>query len=201
MFQPAVDNESLATPLAEHFFIAGIESSCLKDQDVAYTKRSSHVEESFSTILKPQEYNHLNGAGLRPISPCSATFDKRQSIGSVMGLGHRASQTQNKRNSTLLDHISPLTAGSMSEEDFDAALRRFMADRDSVLQEIQEQPAQGDRPRVTYPSQKPTSPLSTHRRDKSLGSLKRRLSGMKPSIRSSNSTKRVSNRFSKRMSN
>jgi len=200
MFQPVVDAESLAAPLAEHFFIAGIETSCLLDRKGAVAKCSSHADRSSSLISRGGEGREVGGIGLRPTPRAGISCDKRQSIGNVMGLEQWLPQN-NKRNSTILDHINPLNVSSMSEEDFDAALKRFAAERDTVLKEIEEQPIQDERPRVRSPSQRLNSPLSLHRRDKSLGSLRRRLSGINSLTRPSTSARRTSNRFSKRMSN
>lgn len=200
MLQPFTSTESFAAPLAEHFFIAGIETSCLVDRKDVNAKRTSRAEPSSSPVRKVGESFEVGETGLRPISRGGKSFDKRQSIGSVMGMEQWAPQ-DSKRNSTILDRINPLNVASMSEEDFDAALKRFAAERDTVLEEIEKQPVQDDRLRVRSPSHRLSSTLSTHRRDKSLGSLRRRLSGINPLTRSSTSSRRMSNRFSKRMSN
>jgi len=200
MLQPFTSTESLAAPLAEHFFIAGIETSCLLDRKDANAKRTCRAEPPSSPVRRAGEGLEVGGTGLRPSSRGGKSIDKRQSIGSVMGLEQWVPQNS-KRNSTLLDHITPLNVASMSEEDFDAALKRFAAERDTVLEQIEKQPVQDERIRVRSPSHRLSSPLSTHRREKSLGSLRRRLSGINPLTRSSTSSRRMSNRVSKRMSN
>lgn len=197
MLPPLPVAESLAAPLAEHFFIAGIESSSLLDRKDATTTSTLSAEIPSSPTRRGERQSRTGGAGLRPVSPCGT--NKRQSISSVMGTEQIS--RQGKRKSTILDHIDPSSVGCLSEEDFDAALRRFAAERDTVLKEIEEQQGKDDRPRTRPPSQKTSSPLSPHRRDKSLGSLRRRLSGINPLTRSSTSTRRTSNRLSQRVSN
>ena len=194
MIHPFTTTEALAVPLAEHFFIAGVEVSCLLEGQNVNTQPTSHVQSSSSPSREgEEECTEAGGAGLRPTSQCSILSDKRRSADRAL---HK-----NKRNSVILDHINPLSGTSMSEGDFDAALKRFAAERDTVFEEIEGQHAPNERLRVASASQRLSSPQSMHHLDKSLSNLRRRLSGINPLTRSSTSTRRASNRLSKRMSN
>jgi len=195
-------DESLSAPLAEYFFIAGIESSRLLSDDPISTHHATGTRERAPGVANV-EVQDAAKAGLRGVSPnasmemskrkTTSVYDKRMSIGSVMGL-----QTQNKKNSTIvwatpqdLDNLVPGT--NLSEEDFDAALRNFVSSRDTALEELQSNVAQStahgrpqSRIQEYHPLQsRPSNAQSAHKRDKSIGSLRRRLSGMNPLSRSS----------------
>ena len=198
--------ESLSAPLAEYFFIAGIESSRLLSDDPVTNQHATGTRER-SQGVADVEVQDAAKAGLRGVSPhasmemskrkTTSVYDKRMSIGSVIGL-----QTQNKRNSTIvwatpqdLDNLVPGT--NLSEEDFDAALRNFVSGRDTALEELQSNTAQSTaqstsqgRPKSRIQEYQPLQPRpsnaqTAHKRDKSIGSLRRRLSGMNPLSRSS----------------
>jgi len=194
--------ESLSAPLAEYFFIAGIESSRLLSDDPVTNQHATGTRER-SQGVADVEVQDAAKAGLRGVSPhasmemskrkTTSVYDKRMSIGSVIGL-----QTQNKRNSTIvwatpqdLENLVPGT--NLSEEDFDAALRNFVSGRDTALEELQSNTAQitaQGRPKSRIqeyqPLQsRPSNAQTAHKRDKSIGSLRRRLSGMNPLSRSS----------------
>jgi hypothetical protein len=190
--------ESLSTPLADYFFIAGIESSSL---------RATSPDQS-------REERREDGAGLRPMSIASAldashlrpqsVYSKRQSMSSMFAL--EQASPGSKRSSTIL-WASEILGASLSEEDFDSALRKFVAGRDSFIEDIQTTPDRAHDAahiRVSSPPPRINNPPTVHRRDKSIGSLRRRLSqatsSLNPLSRSSTTTRRVSNRYSKRVS-
>ena len=163
--------ESLSAPLAEYFFIAGIESSRLLSDDPVTNHHATGTRDN-TQAMADIEVQDAAKAGLRGVSAhasmemskrkTTSAYDKRMSIGSVIGL-----QTQNKRNSTIvwatpqdLDNLLPGT--NLSEEDFDVALRNFVSGRDTALEELQSNTAQStaqstaqDRPCLLYTSPSP----------------------------------------------
>lgn len=205
----AAPHDAASAPLADYFYIAGIESSRI------FPGRSNRHSGSNALSKSPPldptseedqpEPTDLNGQ--RPASPASHSttsptaskrasarfsWDTRKSIGSVIGLEGRV--TESNRSSRTI-RIAPPSDDANAlpntrEQDFDEALRRFAADRDSILDEIQfsaGQIAQPDRP-APRPRPKAQRIVSSEQLEK--GSIRRRLSTMNPLSRSNTTLKR-----------
>lgn len=178
--------DALSAPLAEYFFIAGIESSRVADHAGVVHNALSSPSEQHS--IRAENTSSSGAAGLRPTSTSTIEGAQRRirtSYNAKDDAGSRATYTTpisptNKRNSMIIweDGQSTVRRGgdNHSDEEFEAALHKFAAERESFLETIHSN-AQGTA--VPPPQQRPqrvSSPVASHRREKSLGSLRRRLS-------------------------
>ncbi|KAL9063092.1 MAG: hypothetical protein Q9157_008429 [Trypethelium eluteriae] len=216
---PAADASSV--PLADYFFISGIESTqVLEDRQppnasVAAVPTEATIEED--TALETED----DPRPATPKSPKESTpkrnsrnrysFEARKSIGSVIGTeGNRRDSrgTASNRSSVTIKAVqTPQTpqAGSalLNDADFDEALRKFASDRESFVEEIQF--SAGTLQQTSKPRPRPKTVRITNTEDSGglkggVGSLKRRLSTMNSMKRQPSVARQSSIRTSKRMS-
>ncbi|KAK5002028.1 hypothetical protein LTR28_011918, partial [Elasticomyces elasticus] len=207
---PAAPLDVSSAPLADYFFISGIESSQVFDE-----RASGVVPPPVSTTI--EEDKALNTeATRRPGTPGSSpnadsakrrsrySFETRKSIGSIIGLDIKASASN--RSSTTIKGVQVGGSG-LSDADFDQALRRFALERDSFLDEIQfaagamtqdkARPMRA-RPRTLRVTNNEEAPSSGAKGG--VGSLRRRLSTMNSTKRQASTARQPSTRTSKRLS-
>lgn len=200
-------NGDTSAPLADYFFIAGIESTQVYDEKVQAAPPAAPVED---TIDEDRELEIDNVNGGRPTTPGSPTetvqrrsrysFEARKSIGSIInGLDEKIPSSN--RSSTTIRAVQ-IGAGALDDDAFEEALKKFATERDSFLEDIhvqagtvtshnpQKRPSH--RPKTVRINQDENN-LTANGLKSGVGSLRRRLSTM-------NSMKRASSRSSVRQS-
>jgi len=144
---PPASADASSVPLADHFFIAGIESTQIYDERLNRVSSPPPVEETIDEDVA-LETDTIREVNIRPDTPASPTTDStpkrsharysweaRKSIGSVIGpLDFKP--TPSNRSSTTIKGVQ-LEAPGLSDEDFEHALRKFATERESFLEEIQ----------------------------------------------------------------
>lgn len=197
-----------SAPLADYFFIAGIESSRIFDNRSHYNgvAPSPRLE---STIEENSPSDTV--ANGRPISGADSlgaaqrhkrfSWDARKSIGSIAGLDTKASASNRSSATIRAVQQDSADAKPLTEEDFDEALKKFAADRDSVVAEIQFSAGQVAQPSKPAPvNRRPKTQRFTNEDlfsspKSGMGSVKRRLSTMNPLSRSGTSRRCKYNRW------
>lgn len=130
-------------PLADYFFISGIESSQVYDGRTNGGASPPPVE---TTIEEDRALDLEVSHSPRPTTPGSPTpeakrrsrysFEARKSIGSIITPSDISTNgtTSNRSSAT----IKPLQVGGsgLTDEDFEQALRKFASERDNFLDEI-----------------------------------------------------------------
>ena len=143
--------DASSVPLADHFFIAGIESTQIYDERLNRVASPPPVEETIDEDVA-LETDTIREVNVRPESPASPnpdatpkktnprySWEARKSIGSVIG-PIDFKPTPSNRSSTTIKGVqldAPPPAPALSDEDFEHALRKFATERDSFLEEIQ----------------------------------------------------------------
>jgi len=174
-----------AAPLADYFFIAGIESSEVIDEKlhtpVASTPTSAPVDTTIeeNKVLETDTARPASAEG--PLSDAATkrrsrlSYETRKSISSLLG---SESLTASNRSSATIKALQ-VESSPLSDADFETALRKFAAERESFLEEIHF--SAGALPAMSRPrkskAQKVISEESGVVRG-SVGSLRRRLSNM-----------------------
>lgn len=195
-----------SAPLADYFFISGIESSQVWDEKAAAQPPAAPVED---TIEEDRALETTNGN--RPTTPGSPTeaakrksrysFEARKSIGSIITAD--TTIPASNRSSTT---IKAGGIGGLSDDAFEEALKKFASERESFIEDIhitagtvttatQKRP----RPRTLRITQDEETLSGAHNGLR--GSLQRRLSTMnsmkrQPSAMSRQSSVRTSKRLS-----
>lgn len=194
----ASNADASSIPLADHFFIAGIESSQIYDERLNRVSSPPPVEATIDedAALETDTVRSLN---IRPATPGSPTADAanrharysweaRKSIGSIAGpLDFKPSASN--RSSATIKGVQVETGPGLSDEDFENALRKFANERESFLEEIQvsagavvPQKATRSRPKTVRISAHEDSSSATSTPKSGLGSglgtIRRRLSTM-----------------------
>ncbi|KAK3216340.1 hypothetical protein GRF29_8g3006900 [Pseudopithomyces chartarum] len=222
---PAPAPADVAPPLADYFFISGIESSQV------YDERTQPKPTTLSTIPSPllstpsldvdetiEEDRALETDSSRPTSQDGLSHgdafkrpstrlgsEHRQSTGTIVGSD--AKQTASNRSSTTIKGVQ-IGGSGLSDQDFENALRKFASERDTFLEEIQFTAGvvQQNRPTPTKPRPRPPR-IQQQQEDggvnlrTGIGSVRRRLSTMQSSLkRTSSVARQASVRTSKRMS-
>ena len=213
---PAADASSV--PLADYFFISGIESSqVLEDRQMpnapaaaAPTEATIEEDSALETEDDPRP--------TPPSSPREATpkrnsrnrysFEVRRSLSSVIGNegNQRDSRgTASNRSSATIRpaQISQTGGSTLSDVDFDEALKKFASDRESFVEEIQF--SAGTLQQTSKARPRPKTLRITSTEDPGglkggVGSLRRRLSTMNSMKRQPSVVRQSSIRTSKRMS-
>lgn len=199
-------------PLADFFFISGIESSQI------YDKRTSSKPNGLSSIpsplsspppldvdetieedraletdsIRPRSQDGLNGDG-GPFYSQRLSSENRKSTGTIVGPGDK--QTASNRSSTTIKGVQ-IGGSGLNDVDFENALRKFASERDTFLEEIQFASGVTQQSRST-----PTKPRARPQRiqqqvDESgnirsgVGSIRRRLSTMQSSLKRNSSMAR-----------
>ena len=212
--------DASANPLADFFFIAGIESSQIIDERPRPPTSPTPVQ---ATIDEDKAWEHDVPNSPRPSTPGSPatvhnnrasqySFEARKSIGSIIGPVDTATIASKRSSVTTIKapHIETSMPAGLSDEDFEQALRKFASERDSFLEEIQvsagavvEPPPSQSRQikgrpktiRITNPDESSSSRLTN-----GVGSLRKRLSTMSSLKRNPSTSRQSSIRTSKRMS-
>ncbi len=200
--------EASSCPLADYFFISGIESSQVYDERTAQTVLSPAVPQTPITI---QEDQALETEAIRPTSqdglPADTTrrrsanrlSENRASIGTIIGpdskLSTGTSANASNRSSATIKGMQVGGSG-LSDADFDLALRKFANERESFLEEISFTTGmvQQSRPASTRPRPRPQRVAQTNNEEgvgnlrSGVGSIRRRISTMQSSLKRQTST-------------
>lgn len=148
---PTPSADASSVPLADHFFIAGIESTQIYDERLINRVSSPPpVEETIDEDVA-LETEPKREASIRPETPASPgadgtpkksharySWEARKSIGSVIG-PIDFKPTPSNRSSATIKGVQMDGSPGLSDEDFENALRKFATERESFLEEIQEQ--------------------------------------------------------------
>lgn len=211
---PAPAPADVAPPLADYFFISGIESSQV------YDERTQPKPTTLSTIPSPllstpsldvdetiEEDRALETDSSRPTSQDGLSHgdafkrpstrlgsEHRQSTGTIVGSD--AKQTASNRSSTTIKGVQ-IGGSGLSDQDFENALRKFASERDTFLEEIQFTAGvvQQNRPTPTKPRPRPPR-IQQQQEDggvnlrTGIGSVRRRLSTMQSSLKRTSSVAR-----------
>ncbi|KAK7179179.1 hypothetical protein DPSP01_012080 [Paraphaeosphaeria sporulosa] len=227
---PAPAHSDVTPPLADYFFISGIESSQV------YDERSQPKPSSLSTIPSPglsspppldvdetiEEDRALETDSIRPKSQDGLSLingdssrrssgrlssEHRKSTGTIVG--SEPKPTASNRSSVTIKGM-PLGVAGLSDQDFENALRKFASERDTFLEEIQFSAgiAQQNRATPSKPARPRPQRIQQQQEDgvgnlrSGVGSIRRRISTMQSSLKrtSSVATRQASVRTSKRMS-
>ena len=202
---PAADSSSSA-PLADYFFISGIESSQVYDersQPAALTSLSSplsappplDVDETIeedraleTDALRPKSQEGLSNGDAAKRRSARLSFEHRNSISTI--IGPESKQSASNRSSTTIKGVQPQIGGSgLSDADFDQALRKFASERDSFLEEIQFTAGVAQQNRPARPARPKPQRVQQHNEEgvgnlrSGVGSIRRRISTMQSSLK------------------
>jgi hypothetical protein len=184
---PMVSNKTEA-PLADYFFIAGIESSQVLDekyQNISVTPTSpapidTTIEENAvletDTSARPKSADGLtNGESTAAKRRSRMSTEMRKSISSLLENG---SMSASNRSSATIKG-APIERASMTEADFDTALRKFASERETFLEEIHF--SAGTLPQIQKPKKSKTLRILSDEANiirSGVGSIRRKLSTM-----------------------
>ncbi|KAL5120129.1 hypothetical protein ACEQ8H_001954 [Pleosporales sp. CAS-2024a] len=209
---PTAPTAHAAAPLAEYFFISGIESSQVYDDRAqqnglalgAAPLAAPPVDETID------EDRALETDASRPVSqdglPNPDACSHRNSVATITAPDAKLSPS-NRSSTTTIKGVQ-LLGSALSEQDFELALRKFASERDNFLEEIQFTAgvAQQSRPTSTRPRPRPQRVSHAPTEDggnlrSGVGTIRRRISTMQSSLkRQSSIARQASIRTSKRMS-
>jgi len=152
-----INTDQSSAPLADYFFIAGIESSQIFDEKLQTAVSTPPVEDTIEehSILdttnngRPISSEELNGVDT-PKRRSRLSYEARKSISSLLG---SSSGTESNRSSATIRAVNmgeskgvqltdqggpvgPIGGSGLSDEDFDTALKKFASERDTFLEEI-----------------------------------------------------------------
>jgi hypothetical protein len=186
--------EAATMPLADYFFIAGMESSQIMDEKYQpigiITPQPEPVDETIeeNRVLeidigtRPKSQEGLNGIE-SPRRSARFSYEARKSIISISGSESKI--TSNRSSVTIRqvpsDSVEPGN-GSLWDLDFDKALRKFVSERDSFIEEIQFNA--GTLPQLTRPKVRSKTQRINGDENQAgslisgVGSIRRRLSTM-----------------------
>jgi hypothetical protein len=208
---PASSADGSSAPLADYFFISGIESSQVYDERT----QQNGVNMGSSPLASPpvdetiEEDRALETDSIRPTSQeglpngdsqrrrSGRVSEHRTSVGTI--IGPDAKHTASNRSSATIKGVQQLLGGSgLSEQDFENALRKFASERETFLEEIQFTAgvAQQNRPTPTRPRPRPqrVQPAGNDEGVGNLrsgvGSIRRRISTMQSSLKRQSSVAR-----------
>ncbi|KAF2002656.1 DENN-domain-containing protein [Amniculicola lignicola CBS 123094] len=208
---PVPGFDSSTAPLADYFFISGIESSQVYDEraqpisvsspppvDVDETIEEDRALETDS--LRPKSQDGLSNGDTSHRKSARLSFDHRNSVSTITG--PEARQSASNRSSTTIKGLQ-IGGSGLSDADFDLALRKFANERDSFLEEIQF--TAGVAPQARPPRPARPKPQRIQHEDvgnlrSGVGSIRRRLSTMSSLKRQPSMARQASIRTSKRMS-
>jgi hypothetical protein len=209
---PATAADGSSAPLADYFFISGIESSQVYDERaqpngisiVTSPLASPPVDETIeedraleTDSSRPTSQEGLpsaNGDCCRRRSGRSS--EHRTSVGTI--IGPDAKVTASNRSSATIKGVQMLGGSGLSEQDFENALRKFASERDNFLEEIQFTAgvAQQNRPTPTRARPRPQRVQQAGTDEgvgnlrSGVGSIRRRISTMQSSLKRQSSTAR-----------
>ncbi|KAI4960542.1 hypothetical protein J4E86_002164 [Alternaria arbusti] len=216
---PSSTAEQSSTPLADYFFISGIESSQVYDErtqsngivtsPLAQPPVDETIEEDRALetdSIRPTSQDGLSNGDSTRRRSANRFSENRQSNCTIIGPDPK--QTASNRSSATIKGVQ-LGGSGLSDQDFDIALRKFASERDTFLEEIQFTAgvAQQARSTPTRPRPRPQRVSQANNDDgvgnlrSGVGSIRRRISTMQSSLKRQSSTARQSSiRTSKRMS-
>lgn len=183
---PINDTEA---PLADYFFIAGIDSSQILDEKYQPSSIGTTPTSPTPVDTTIQEHEVLETDSPRPKSADGTingdatankrrsrlSYEARKSISSLLG---SESKTASNRSSATIKG-APIERMSMTEQDFDTALRKFAAERETFLEEIHF--SAGTLPQLPKPKKSKTQRILSDEAGilkNGVGSIRRRLSTM-----------------------
>ena len=202
-----------SAPLADYFFISGIESSQVWDekfQRLSSPPPAAPVEDTIeeNEALVTDNSNRPGTPGSPTDTPTNRrsrySFEARKSIGSIVNAADPTTPASNRSSTTI--KASNGGGFGLSDDAFEEALKKFASERDSFLEDIvvsagavTTPTARKPRPRTVRITQDENT-LSTGLKGP-VGSIQRRLSTMKsmkrqPSVMSRQSSVRTSKRLS-----
>jgi hypothetical protein len=214
---PAAAGGDTSAPLADYFFISGIESSQVYDERAAAAANPppAPVEDT----IDENEALETN-SGTRPTTPGSPTeatrrsrysFEARKSISSIINTNEPTATPGSNRSSTTIKgfSVNGNGVGGLSDDAFEEALKKFASERESFMEDltfsagtiVRDTPAQKKpRPKTVRITQDESTMNGSGIRG-SVGSLRRRLSTMnsmkrQPSVMSRQSSVRTAKRLS-----
>jgi hypothetical protein len=189
---PASAPEAASTPLADFFWIAGVDGSEILEifSKLGEEYRANHVQTpTMSDTIEEDadaEEEHLPPSERYSFQRLSKIeHDARQSIRS---LASDLSFSESNRSSlTIKPSQSSSSASLLSDLDFDKALLKFAAERDSFLLDLSLNAGMGvqNRPKARTRTQKIVSPEEGNPLKSGIGSVRRHMS-----FREMNSMKR-----------
>ncbi|KAJ8105836.1 hypothetical protein OPT61_g9940 [Boeremia exigua] len=211
-----------SAPLADYFFISGIESSQVYDErlqpGIVSPLASPPVDETIeedraleTDSIRPTSQDGLPSGGSTRRRSGQRLSENRQSVATITGHDSKPTVTASNRSSATIKGLN-LGGSGLSDVDFENALRKFASERDTFLEEIQFTAGVAQQSRQTPTRPRPRPPRvsqapSTNGEDgianlrSGVGSIRRRLSTMQSSLKRQPSTARQSSiRTSKRMS-
>ncbi|KAF1810211.1 DENN-domain-containing protein [Eremomyces bilateralis CBS 781.70] len=210
--------DGVPAPLADFFFIAGIESSAVVDESQIPNGTTPQAPEPTieaiaedSALESEGEEEHKRQSGEQllngdaPAQRNRFSYEIRKSITSLSGLEKTTTTSSNRSSATIRPAPSPIGGSGLSDEDFEHALRRFAAERDTFLEEIQftagavaPQPTTKPKPRPK--TQRIISEDAPGGVRSSVGTLRRRISTMSSLKRQPSTARQASIRTAKRLS-
>lgn len=213
----APSNGDTSAPLADYFFICGIESSQVYDERAAAAPPVEPVE---ATIDEDRELEIERASRTRPTTPGSPndtlqqrrsrySWEARKSVGSIINITEEKLPASNRSSTTI--RAEPLGGLGLDDDAFEEALKKFASERDSFLADIRvesgtvtsltQTQVKRVRPKTVRITQDENSlGLNGGGLKGGVGSLRRRLSTMNSMKRASSGLSRSSVRQSKRLS-
>ncbi|KAF2196154.1 dDENN domain-containing protein [Delitschia confertaspora ATCC 74209] len=208
--------DASSAPLADYFFISGIESSQVYDprnQPIINTPLSPPPVDINETIeedkaletdaIRPPTIVETNGdgaSGQRKSARLSFADSNRQSIAStITGLDVKSASN---RSSTTIKGVQ-IGGSGLSDADFEQALRKFASERDTFLEEITFNAGVAQQNRPAKPRPKPQRVINNDENGNlrsGVGSIRRRLSTMSSLKRQPSTARQGSIRTSRRLS-
>jgi hypothetical protein len=207
---PSSTADQSSTPLADYFFISGIESSQVYDErtqnngivtsPLAQPSVDETIEEDRALetdSIRPTSQDGLSNADTTRRRSANRFSENRQSNGTIVGIGSDSKQTASNRSSATIKGLQ-LGGSGLSDQEFDIALRKFASERDTFLEEIQFTAgvAQQARSTPTRPRPRPQRVSQANNDDgvgnlrSGVGSIRRRISTMQSSLKRQSSTAR-----------
>lgn len=206
----ASSNGDTSAPLADYFFIAGIESSQVYDEKLVTITPAAPVEETIDED-RELDIDHAQGRPTTPGSPNDVqrrsrySFEARKSVGSIINVTEDKLPASNRSSTTI--KAGTIGGSGLSDDAFEEALKKFATERDSFLEDIQvaagavirdtPNKSRVQRPKTVRVTQDENSLGGLK---SGVGSLRRRLSTMNSTKRASSTMSRSSARQSKRLS-
>ena len=197
---PSKSSVFSSAPLADYFFIAGIESSQVFDernQNPTPGHASPPVDATIqedAPLETTSESRPQSAAGLQGLT---FAYDKRRSAGSISGI--EKSGTTSNRSSATIRVVQPhRTSQFLNDFEFETALHKFVAERDSFVEDLQFTAGV-----IASPSRQKAR-QRTHKiinddlgsRNSTVGSLRKRLSAMNSLKRQPSSARQGEGRYS-----
>jgi len=175
-----------SAPLANYFFVAGIESSRITDRQANGLLNSTIEEDGLSALEKDISSMAVAGSLEGGRRRKRFSYEARKSVGSFTGIEAQIT-TSNRSSATIRAQESP----ALTDRAFDDALQLFASDRDSFLEEIRFSAGQLAQPTRPIARSKTKRVTSEEHRDKKSGngSMRRHMSNMSSLSRHGTSSK------------